>query len=112
MSNVITLDSIRAAADRKFASKVIDLGDTQVELLSPVRLGKKVRDRLSNMSDEIKGGADQEVVLAEVLASVAKTEEQGAKLLEAIGDDLAVLIAVFEAYGSEVELGEASDSES
>ena len=112
MSTVVTLDSIRAAAEAKFGSTVIDLGDQQVELLNPIRLGKAKRERLSAISDDLKAeGADQEAILSDVLRGVAKTPAQGDALVEAIGGDFAVLLSVFNAYTTETQMGEASPSE-
>lgn len=109
----ITLDSIRSAADKKFAPTTIDIGDRVVELVNPIRLPRKVRERLGQVGEEMRAeGADPVAVLQNALKLVAATPEDGKALVAALGDDLAVVLAAFEAYTSEQEVGEASPSES
>lgn len=109
-----SLDDIRAAADKKYASTFIEVGDTEIELVNILRLPKEKRDELFSIQKESDEGEDNDVeaALTRSLYLVAK-EEGGAKLLlDAIGGDLAVLSQVFETYSGETELGEASGSES
>lgn len=111
---MLTLDSIRAAAEAKYGSTDIDLGDGQiVRLLNPLRLPKERRDALMAAQDKLNGDdADQAAVLTETLTLVAETPKQAEALLSAVGDDLGVLAAIMEEYGAKTQVGEASASAS
>lgn len=112
MANAITLDDIRAAAEARYGSTDIDLGDgTVVKLLNPLRLPKEKRAKLTGLQDRLGvDGADQEALLAEALSTVAESPIKAAKLLKAVGGDLAVLASIFEAYSRGTQVGEASPS--
>lgn len=113
----ITLDSIRAAAARKYASTDIELGDGRVAVLhNPLRLGKAARKQLAQVSADMKAAVERDEDEAPVLENALRIAGKGSpeveELIELIGGDLGILIATFEQYGSETELGEASASES
>jgi hypothetical protein len=109
-----TLDSIREAAEAKYGSTDIDLGDDFiVKLVNPLRLAKSDRASLMAKQAELEAeDADQEGLLAECIMLVAENPTAGEKLLEAIGDDLALMVQIFKTYSEGSELGEASASES
>lgn len=108
-----TLDDIRAAAERKYGSLDIDLGDGQgVELVNPLRLAKTKRDELLQLQDKLnEDGADQAALLERALILVARTEAQGKKLVRAANGDLTILVEVFTRYTEETQAGEASASD-
>jgi hypothetical protein len=108
MSNVFNLDDIRAAADKKFASVDIQVGDTKVRLINALQLPEAKRDALlaaqKRASEE---GASQVEVLKDCIRIVADTEGGAEALLEQVGDNLAVLVEIFATYNKDTEAGEA-----
>ncbi|MEU7905890.1 phage tail assembly protein [Actinoplanes sp. NPDC049118] len=108
----LTLDTIRAAAEAKYGSTDIDLGDgTVVRLLNPLRMAKANRTALLATQEKLRADdADQEELLSEALTLVAETPAKAKRLLAAIGGDLAVLAEIFTAYTEGTQAGEASAS--
>lgn len=103
-----TLDDIRAAAEAKYASTDIQVGDTTVRLINALRLPKEKRAALMSIQDDMEAeGSDQEETLAKAIELVAETPAQAKLLLTEIGDDLAILAQVFEVYGKATQVGEA-----
>lgn len=109
-----TLDNIRAAADAKYGSTDIEVDEkTTVHLLNPLRLPKEKRQKLVSLQDEMdKDDSDQEEMIAEAIRLVADHPKKAQALLDAVGDDLAVLAQIFETYGKGAQVGEASASAS
>lgn len=108
-----TLDDIRAAAEAKYGSTDIAVGETTVRLLNPLRLSKEKRAALTSMQEDNDNQDDadaQEKYLSDAIRLVAENEHQANVLLAAIGDDLALLAQIFETYTKSTELGEASAS--
>lgn len=105
----LSLDSIREAADKKYGSLVVDLGDETVELKNPLRLSKEARTRLSNLeqADEDADPMDYFGELYEVLAG----KEGAKKLLKALGDDVPLHMTLVQSLTQETDLGEASPSQ-
>lgn len=107
-----TLDDIRAAAEAKYGSTNIDLGNGDtLSLVNPLRLPKDKRDRLTAIQKEIDGGKDQGDAMKDALRIVADSQEKCERFLAIVGDDLAMLATVFSAYVSGSQLGEASASQ-
>lgn len=111
-----TLDDIRTAAEAKYGSTDIELGDGMVvKLVNPLRLPKLRRDALMNIQGDLNAeGEDakgQEEILAEAIRLVAEKPVQAEALLEAVGDDLTVLAEIFERYTKSTQVGEASASQ-
>lgn len=103
-----SLDDIRAAAETKYASTDITVGDTKVVLVNALRLPKAKRDALLAIQEELEAeDSDQEAILASAIRTVAETDAQATLLLSEIGDDLAILATVFETYGKGTQVGEA-----
>lgn len=126
MSNTFTLDDIRAAADKKYGSVFIDLGDGEgeVELVNALRMDKVARKELLALQkamsekgkdengEEVEVDFDEQVEdLKQSLRLVVRNKEQANRLLTVCGDDAAVLMSVFDKYSGETELGEASPSQ-
>lgn len=111
-----TLDSLRAAADAKYASMDISLPDSDVcSLRNPLRMDKAERDELLALQERMNSedeDVDQEALLADALLLIASNKHAARKLLDEIGGDLAVLAATFEAYTEGTQAGEASASAS
>ncbi|MFJ6893591.1 phage tail assembly protein [Streptomyces hokutonensis] len=109
-----SLDSIRAAAEAKYGSTDIDLGDGFVtRLVNPLRLPKEKRAELLKIQEKMDGDdVDQELVLADAVRLVAENPKAAEKLLDAVGSDLAVLAQIFATYSEGTQVGEASASES
>jgi thioredoxin-like negative regulator of GroEL len=108
-----SLDNIRAAAEAKYGSTDIELGDGfTARLLNPLRLPKEKRAELLKIQNKLDADdVDQELVLAEAIRLVAENEKAADKLLDAVGSDLAVLAQIFATYGEGTQVGEASASE-
>lgn len=110
-----TLDDIRAAAEQKYGSTDIQVGDQVVRLVNPLRLPKEKRDALTGIqkeldADDSDGSVDQVAIIQNALRLVSEQEHLGNLLVDSIGDDLAVLAQVFEMYGKSTQVGEASAS--
>jgi len=120
MANMVTLDSIRAAAERKYGTYNIEVEEGVVaKLRNPLRLSKDERKQLKALQDRINDEPaegeereDQEDLLAEAIRLVAEHVPTANKLLRQVGDDLAVLAEIFEGYSAGAEVGEASASAS
>lgn len=107
-----SLDDIRAAAERKYGSTDISLGDDTVRLLNPLRLPKARRDALLALQEEMgNDDADQAELLAQAIRTIAESEKAAEKLLEAVDGDLAILAEIFGHYGESTQVGEASASQ-
>ncbi|MGC4928079.1 phage tail assembly protein [Streptomyces sp. DT117] len=108
-----SLDSIRDAAEARYGSTNIEVGDKTVRLLNPLRLSKEKRTALSSLQDSMGGeGADQEALLADAIRLVAESDGRADLLLKAVDGDLAVMAEIFDAYGKGTQVGEASASQS
>lgn len=111
MSN-FTLDDIRAAAEKKYGSTDIEVGDITVHLLNPLRLPKAKRKALLALQEQLEDeDADQEEFLEKAVRLIAATEIEADLLLEEVGDDLALLAEIFASYTEGQQAGEASASQ-
>lgn len=103
-----SLDQIREAAEAKYGSTDIELGDDVVRLLNPLRLSKDKRAKLTNLQAELENEeSDQEQIMADAIVLVAENTAKGKALVKTIGGDLAVLAEIFELYGKSSQVGEA-----
>jgi len=120
MANTVTLDSIRAAVEAKYGSYDIEITEGDVcKLRNPLRLDKDERNQLRELQERIntepgegEEAPDQETLLQEAIVLVAEHKPTAKKLIRAIGDDLAVLVQIFEGYSEGAQVGEASASAS
>lgn len=113
-----TLDDIRDAAEAKYGSTDIPVGDVLVRLLNPLRLTKEKRSALIGAQKDLEAqegedaaDVDQVEVFQGILRLVAENEHQAEVLIAELGDDLAVLASVFELYSEGTQAGEASASQ-
>lgn len=105
----LSLDNIREAADKKYGSLNVDLGDEVVELKNPLRLPKEARDKLSKL-DKADEDSDPLAYFAELYELLAG--KAGARaLLKALGEDIPLHMELISNLTSETELGEASPSQ-
>lgn len=115
MSNTVSLDDIRAAAEAKYGSTDITLSDGQVvKLLNPLRLSKEKRAKLTELSKENEGSEnidDTQEQLEGTIRLVAERAVLAEQLLEEVGGDLAVLATILESYNEGAQVGEASPSQ-
>lgn len=103
-----TLDDIKAAADKQYASTIIELGDFTVELVNPLRLPDEKREALMGLQGKMEDeNADQRETLEDAIRLVAAKSIQADKLIEALGGDLALLAVVFQSYTEGTQAGEA-----
>ncbi len=107
--NIVTLDSIRDAAEAEFGMTRIPFGadGEYVDLLNPLRLPKVKRDALKDLQDTEDDAADQIETYAAMIRLVSSNEDYANRLLTCIGDDLAVVVSVVKAYSKGVQVGEA-----
>lgn len=111
-----TLDSIRKAADAKYGATEIAVDEkTTVRLLNPLRLTKERRNDLMNIQDRLTGEdgdepVDQIEVFRDAIRLVSDDEASAEVLIDAIGDDLALLAEIFTTYTEGTSAGEASAS--
>jgi hypothetical protein len=117
--SAVTLDTIRQAADAKYGSYDIDLGDGSItRLLNPLRMSEEARAELKKVQRELSASVDddapedvsQVTLFEKAITIVAETEGQAKRLLKLVKGDLAVLASIFEAYGENAQVGEASAS--
>lgn len=115
MSKNFTLDDIREAAEKKYGSVFITVEDTEVELVNVLRLKKDKRDIIMNLAkdsedddNDIDATRDK---LLEGLRAACRTKTQGDVLVEALGDDTALVAEVFAHYTKDTQAGEASPSQ-
>lgn len=119
----ITLDSIRDAIDAKYGSYDIELGDTIVSLLNPLRLSPEARKALGEVSlgkddeSEDDGDAEEHIQkLVDIVQIVAATPKQANDLIKALSPygyvDVAMLSHVVSEYMEQQKVGEASASPS
>jgi hypothetical protein len=107
----VTLDEIRRAAEQRYGDFDVTLPDgTTVTLRSPLRLSREDRQLLGDV-EQLADVGDADAI-TEALKIAAKTPEQGKRLLEAIGGDLATAAVLFEQWATAVSVGEASPSAS
>jgi hypothetical protein len=108
-----TLDDIREAAERKFGSTDITVNGEVVKLVNPIRLPKDKRSALLAKQAELDvpeaeaAELDQDAILTDCIRLVCESDHQANVLLAALGDDLAMKVALFEKYTGEQEAGEA-----
>lgn len=104
-----TLDDIRAAAEAKYGSTDVDLGDGRVMVLTnPLRLPKERRDALTVKQKQGEDdGADQGDVMRDALRIVTSTPANAERFIEIAGEDLAMLATVFASYTEGSQVGEA-----
>ncbi|WP_413800091.1 phage tail assembly protein [Streptomyces iranensis] len=107
----VTLDDIRRAAEAKYGDFDIALPDgATVTLRSPLRMSAEDRALLGDI-EQLAAAGDTEAI-TEALKIAAKTPEQGRRLLDAIGGDLAMAAVLFEQWAQAVSVGESSASAS
>lgn len=106
-----SLDDIRAAAEAKYGSCDIEVGNKTVSLRNPLRLSKPERTKLLGLQSSLnEDEADQEELLTEAIRTIAATGAQAKVLLDAVKGDLAMLVEVFTRYSEGTQAGEASAS--
>lgn len=113
MANSFSLDDIRAAAEAKYGSTDITLGNGDVcRLLNPLRLSKENRSALIAVQAKLEeDDADQDAILSESLLLVAEHAKHGKALLKELNGDLTLIATIFEKYNEGAQVGEASPSQ-
>lgn len=113
MSNSFSLDDIREAVEAKYGSTKVEFGDKVVELINPLQLPKKDREKLleiqksTNLSEDELAEADQEQMFADLIRAVANNKKLADELIRAIGGNLAVLSEIVQRYNKGTQAGEA-----
>lgn len=134
MGQIFTLDSYREAAEEKYGSFEIQISKTvSTHLYNPLRIDEKKRNRVFEIIEELEpekkeaqdgkwqevGGDDDGMsmkdvakmhpLLVEFILLVGDDNTQ--KLIDQVGHDITILLAIFQDYFKAVGLGEASTSE-
>ncbi|AGK87502.1 tail assembly chaperone [Mycobacterium phage HINdeR] len=120
MSNVFTLDAIKAEARKKFAPVTIGLSDdTNVELTSFIKLSKEDRktvkgllESLNDIEDEDESDEALDVVEETISKIFSLVANKPSKLLRALEDDerevkLATMTKILQAWLEQAQVGEA-----
>lgn len=107
-----TLDDIRAAAEKKYGHTDIMIPEFgEVRLLNAMQLPKEKRDLLGKAQESVEGEEQSEqdelASFHRVIRIVARSEHEANALINAVGDNLAFMAEVFDAYNKGTELGEA-----
>lgn len=99
----ITLADIQKAADKKYGPLVIaGIEGGDITLVNPLRLPKEKRDAMTALDDV----EDVDAKLR-TLVELAASPEDAKRLLDAVGDDLAVLAELVGDYTGTAQVGEA-----
>lgn len=121
MTNVVTLDSLREAVQRKYAPVAVQLSDgTEVVLRGILRLTKDERDKVTDSFGLVEALDDDQTFedlseadrkelvdsVSEVLLLLA--ESRGSRLVSELGGDLPMLMQVLEAWVEASQPGEAA----
>jgi hypothetical protein len=127
MSNVITLEDIDAAIEKKYAPLVLRFGDDEFVLQSLLRVDKKVREAVIDKLKELDGkietddegkpievddDLDEDKTIATVkfvLRSVTK-DGKGAHMVKYLGNDLLKHMTLLSMWTEATKPGEATDS--
>lgn len=119
MDQGVTLDGLRQEASKRYADYPVRMDEhTTVVLRAPLRLSSEDRMSLRRMQTSISDMQDDPEysdahlleVLRNMIRTVADNRERAQVLVDAIGDDLAVLQTLFEDYSERTQAGEASHS--
>lgn len=121
MTNVVTLDSLREAVQRKYAPVAVQLSDgAEVVLRGILRLTKDERDKVTDSFGLVEALDDDQTFedlseadrkelvdsVSEVLLLLA--ESRGSRLVSELGGDLPMLMQVLEAWVEASQPGEAA----
>ena len=128
MTATFTLDNLRTSVKRKFEPVTISLDeDTTISLPSVLRLGKKDREAVSEILDDLKNfddgedddedlsDAETELVIDTISSLFKRISPKSKKLVAAIEDEeplvqLSILTEILNAWFERTQPGEASDS--
>ena len=119
MEQGVTLEGLRQEASKRYADYPVHLDETTwVVLRAPLRLSTDDRSRLrqlqrslSDMRDDPQySDVDLLETLRNMIRTVANDRRLADQLIEAIGEDLALLQTLFEDYSERTQAGEASHS--
>lgn len=111
MSNVIDLDTIRAAADEEYSSLVVPFGpekSKQVVFRNVLQLPSEEREEITKLSDDEE--ISQVALLQAQLRLLASDKGVAEEFINEVGDNLAVLLHVFKSWSKGTQAGEASPS--
>lgn len=117
-----SLDQLREDTEKKYGDFVVELGnDEEVRLRTPLRLPKEGREELRKMfrqyrelqesDDDGQFVSEQSIqLMRDQLYLLATNKNMANRMLKLVGDDLALLSGLLEAYAEATQLGEASAS--
>lgn len=117
MSNVYTLDNLKQDLDKKYVAVEIEVGDGQsVVLRNLMRLSKDDRAKvvgaiqsLEELDTKTPEGLDQ--LVKNLKAAIGVIAEKNGKILtDQIGDDIGLLMEIWNLWQNATQLGEAENS--
>jgi hypothetical protein len=107
-----SLDELRASVQAKYKPYEVDLGGGDVVVLEQaLRLPKERRAEMRAAQDRMSAedATEDDIVAAmgDVFRAAAKDKAAVDRLLEQVGDDLAILKELLEGYGEATQAGNA-----
>lgn len=118
-----SLDQLREDVENKYGDFVVEIGDgEEVRLRSALRMPKADRDKLRKLfndyrdlqekgDDDSIGLSDDSLNMLHTQLRLLATDKKAAdKMLKMIGDDLAMLSGLLDAYTEATQPGEVSAS--
>jgi hypothetical protein len=113
MGKLFTLDSLREEVEKKYAPIEVDYGaDKPAQLSAILRLPKGPRDKVLEELDRLQETSDVDEMQDCAVNILSLVSPDGGRLVEAIGADLALTMAVLEAWMESTQPGEAGNSPS
>jgi len=126
MTNILSLDQLRADIEREFAPVKVALSDgTEVTLRNLLRLPKKEREKIVTLLNTLDGFSDANEdtdeselleqtlgVAHQILHTLSDSAAKGKQLVKELGDDMVLVMKVLEAWMEATQPGEAPTSES
>jgi hypothetical protein len=120
MSNVYTLETLRADLDKQFAPLQLDLGNGVLTLRNLMRIDESERKAVLEAIDSIQDGDDDDEKTAEQLEQtsaalntvfqIVTADGKGQTLVDQIDGDLMLSMKVLELWTEATQPGEAQNS--
>ena len=112
---VFSLDNLRAAADKRYASTVIEADGKKFIFPNLLRMSKGARNQVTDILAKAEAYAGNESVdeideqfdMFVELVRIAEVNGRGDELLELIGDDSAIILDIVTKWLETAQVGEA-----
>lgn len=112
---VFKLDNLRAAADKRYSSTVIEADGKKFIFPNLLRMSKDSRSQVTDLlaraeefaNEESVANLDEQFDVFTDLLRVAETNGRGDELLELIGDDTVLIMDIVTSWLETAQVGEA-----